>query len=91
VLATAAWTKWSKQLKAVLKGYVDNNCIEAAKQEHRWYDAIPVAADLCAGCGAFAAAVLGNKRLACVAVVDVGVLPSVACMVLPVGGVLMQL
>ena len=50
-----------------------------------------MAAGLCAGCGAFAAAVFGNKRLACVAVADVGVLPSVACMILPVGGVLMQL
>ena len=52
---------------------------------------MPVAAGLCAGCGTLAAAVLGNKRLACVAVVDVGVLPSIACMILPVGGVLMQL
>ena len=50
-----------------------------------------MAAGLCAGCGALAAAVLGNKRLACVAVVDVGVLPSIACMVLSVGGVLLQL
>ena len=50
-----------------------------------------MAAGLCAGCGALAAAALGNKRLACVAVVDVGVLPSIACIVLPVGGVLMQL
>ncbi len=50
-----------------------------------------MAADLCAGCGALAAAVLGNKRLACVAVVDVGVLPSIACMILFVEGVLMQL
>jgi len=50
-----------------------------------------VAAGLCAGCGTLAAAVLGNKRLACVAVVDVGVLPSIACIILHVGGVVTQL
>ena len=50
-----------------------------------------MAAGLCAGCGALAAAVLGNKRLACVAVVDVGMLPSIACIILSFGGVLLQL
>ena len=40
---------------------------------------IPEAAGRCAGCAALAAGALGNKRLACVAVVDGGVELSAAC------------
>ena len=32
---SSSMSQWSKQLKAILKGCVDNNCMQAAKQERR--------------------------------------------------------
>lgn len=43
---------------------------------------IPWVVDRCAGCATLAAAALGNKRLACVAVAEVGVLPSGTCIII---------